>query len=100
MPKSGKKTVDISGRITAYRGMINIQHLLDVAEAYRIAEGIEDKTVSNRVFADAKKLTALQCGADITISRFNDALRWFSANWPDKAEWPVAVARPTLERAA
>lgn len=80
--------------------MINIQHLLDVAEAYRIAEGIEDKTVSNRVFADAKKLTALRCGADITITRFNDALRWFSANWPNSAQWPENVDRPSLERAA
>ena len=80
--------------------MINIQHLLDVAEAYRIAEGIEDKTVSNRVFADAKKLTALRCGADITITRFNDALRWFSANWPNGAHWPVNVDRPSLEQAA
>lgn len=80
--------------------MINIQHLLDVAEAYRIAEGIEDKTVSNRVFADAKKLTALRCGADITITRFNDALRWFSTNWPNSAQWPENVDRPSLERVA
>lgn len=79
--------------------MINIQHLLDVAEAYRIAEGIEDKTVSNRVFADAKKLTALRCGADITITRFNDAMHWFSANWPSNAEWPSSVLKPlTPER--
>jgi hypothetical protein len=97
---SGKKTVDTSGRITAYRRMINIQHLLDVADAYRNAEGIEDKTVSNRVFTDAKKLTALRSGADITITRFNDALRWFSANWPKGAEWPGNVDRPSLERAA
>jgi hypothetical protein len=80
--------------------MINIQHLLDVADAYRTATGIEDKTVSNRVFADAKKLTALRSGSDITISRFNDALVWFSANWPENAEWPVAVSRPYVEKAA
>ncbi|UXN64444.1 hypothetical protein N8E89_00715 [Phyllobacterium sp. A18/5-2] len=80
--------------------MINLQHLLDVAVAYRKAEGIEDKTISNRVFADAKKLTALRCGADITITRFNDALMWFSANWPDGAEWPSAVPRPVTEFAA
>lgn len=80
--------------------MINIQHLLDVADAYRKAEGIEDKTVSNRVFADAKKLTALRGGADITITRFNDALVWFAANWPEGAEWPFAVSRPVTEQAA
>jgi hypothetical protein len=80
--------------------MINIQHLLAVADAYREALGIEDKTVSSRVFDDSKKLTALRSGSDLTVSRFNDALRWFSDNWPEGAMWPVDVIRPTLERAA
>lgn len=80
--------------------MINIQHLLTVAEAYRDALGIEDKTVSSRVFDDSKKLTALRSGSDLTVSRFNDALRWFSANWPDDAEWPPSVSRPVTEAAA
>ena len=80
--------------------MINIQHLLDVSDAYKRALGIEDKTVSNRVFADSKKLTALRSGSDLTTNRFNDALIWFSANWPDNADWPVAVSRPYVEKAA
>lgn len=80
--------------------MINIQHLLIVADAYRLATGTEDKTVSSRVFADSKKLTALRSGSDLTISRFNDALRWFSANWPEDATWPMDVDRPFVEQAA
>lgn len=80
--------------------MINIQHLLTVADVYREALGIEDKTVSSRVFDDSKKLTALRSGSDLTVSRFNDALRWFSANWPDDAEWPTSVSRPITVAAA
>ncbi|MDQ0996911.1 hypothetical protein QFZ34_002093 [Phyllobacterium ifriqiyense] len=80
--------------------MINIQHLLTVADAYREALCIEDKTVSSRVFDDSKKLTALRSGSDLTVSRFNDALRWFSSNWPDDAVWPEEVSRPFVEQAA
>lgn len=80
--------------------MINIQHLLSVVDAYRLATGTEDKTVSSRVFADSKKLAALRSGSDLTVSRFNDALRWFSANWPDEAAWPLDVDRPFVEQAA
>ena len=74
--------------------MINIQHLLIVAGAYGSALGIEDKTVSSRVFDDSKKLSALRSGSDLTVSRFNDALRWFSANWPEGTDWPDDVMRP------
>lgn len=79
--------------------MIELQHLLIVADAYRKALKIEERTVSSRVFGDGKKLSALRSGSDITLTRFNDALRWFSANWPEKAKWPAAVARPVSEAA-
>lgn len=80
--------------------MIELQHLLIVADAYRKSLKIEERTVSSRVFGDGKKLAALRSGSDITLSRFNDALRWFSANWPEKAQWPADVARPIVEQAA
>lgn len=74
--------------------MNEIDHLLAVADAYKVALQIEDTTVSSRVFQDSKKLEALRSGADITISRFNSAMRWFSENWPVAAEWPRKVSRP------
>lgn len=80
--------------------MTEIEHLLSVADAYKAALLIEDTTVSARVFDDSKKLAALREGADITLGRFNKALVWFSANWPDGAEWPVHVMRPEMESAA
>ncbi|MGK8699705.1 hypothetical protein ACRS7F_13285 [Brucella anthropi] len=74
--------------------MMNTAHILTLADAYKAALGLEDKTVSSRVFDDSKKLTAIRTGSDLTVSRFNAALRWFDENWPDGAEWPNNVIRP------
>ena len=80
--------------------MQQIAHLLSVADAYKAALGIEDTTVSARVFNDSKKLASLRSGSDITVGRFNAAMRWFSTNWPDDARWPAGIHRPAVERAA
>jgi hypothetical protein len=77
--------------------MLDIDHLLAVADAYKRALGLEDVTVSHRLFGDSKKLSALRQGADITLGRFNSSLHWFSAHWPDEAEWPHHVARPPVD---
>lgn len=79
--------------------MININDLISVADAYICATDLPDSTVSHRVFSDSKKLKALRSGADLTTSRFNSALIWFSKNWPDGGEWPDGVSRPLVEAA-
>jgi hypothetical protein len=76
------------------RRMIEIAHLLALADEYQRTVSIEDKTLSFRVFGDSKKLAALRAGADITTERFNSAIRWFSANWPEGASWPKRLERP------
>lgn len=81
--------------------MIEIAHLLALADEYQRIDPVEDKTLSFRVFGDSKKLTALRTGSDLTTGRFNTALSWFSANWPATARWPASVSRPSeLTRAA
>ncbi len=65
-----------------------------VADAYAKLTGVEEKTVSSRVFADSKKLTAIRAGSDITVGRYNTALGWFSENWPEGSVWPHDVPRP------
>ncbi|TPN11687.1 hypothetical protein [Mesorhizobium sp. B2-1-2] len=81
--------------------MTEISQLIAVADAYIAASNRKETTVSTSVFNDGKKLTALRSGAvDIGVRRFNIALEWFSANWPEGATWPDAVARPSVERAA
>jgi hypothetical protein len=74
--------------------MLNIDHLITVADEYGRAAQVEEKTVSSRVFQDSKKLAAIRGGSDITVGRYNAALSWFSANWPEGADWPHDVPRP------
>ena len=74
--------------------MVHLTHLLALADAYKRATALEDVTVSHRLFGDSKKLSALRAGADITLGRFNAALVWFDANWPEGAKWPDDVTKP------
>lgn len=63
--------------------MNSIHHLIALADAYKVAAGIDrDQTVSYRVFGDSKKLASLRSGAGITLRRFNAAVDWFKENWP------------------
>lgn len=80
--------------------MSGIESLLRVARAYALAEDIEMKTVSWRVFGDSKKLSAIEAGRDIQLGRFENAMQWFSDNWPQSAVWPCGVARPERSEAA
>jgi len=80
--------------------MDQIANLLTVADAYRTADQIEEKTLSHRVFGDSKKLAALRLGADITVGRMSAAMVWFSDHWPEGADWPHAVPRPASSEAA
>lgn len=75
--------------------MLNIDHLITVADEYGRVAQVEEKTVSSRVFQDSKKLAAIRGGSDITVGRYNAALAWFSVNWPQGADWPHDVPRPT-----
>jgi hypothetical protein len=80
--------------------MIQIAHLLSLADAFQQAAPVSDTTLSFRIFRDSKKLGALRAGSDITTGRFNDAIVWFSENWPASAVWPVAVPRPSMTETA
>jgi hypothetical protein len=73
--------------------MSGIEQLLRVARAYGRILDVPLSTVSSRAFNDGKKLSALEGGADITVGRLEDAMRWFSEFWPD-GDWPAEVPRP------
>ena len=76
--------------------MMNITHLLKLAEEYMRAAAVSETTLSSRLFDDGKKLRLLREGKDLTTARFNGALEWFSANWPSGATWPDDVQRPLV----
>lgn len=71
--------------------------LVTLADLYAAAHKLSRTTVSSRVFDDARKMDAMaDGGADITLRRFNQALSWFSDNWPDGVQWPRHIARPSF----
>jgi hypothetical protein len=71
-----------------------IAQLLRLAERYCAATGLAEATVSSRCFTDGKRLAALRGGSEIGARRLGRALEWFSANWPDGADWPGDIPRP------
>lgn len=77
--------------------MIEIETLLTLVDCYSAATGLPDSTVSYRLFDDTKKIANMRAGADITVGRFNHAVRWLSDNWPEGAVWPETIARPVSE---
>lgn len=72
------------------------QSLVAVSDAYAASRGLARATVSAQVLNRGATLDRLADGkADLTTGTFEQAMRWFSANWPDGAEWPENVARPS-----
>lgn len=81
--------------------MNQIAELLSIIDAYMEATGRKETTVSTSVFNDGKKITSLRDGtADIGTRRYNSAIMWFAANWPEGAVWPDGVARPDASKEA
>lgn len=70
---------------------------MQIIDAYAAATCLSDKTISHRVFKDTKKVNALRQGGDITTSRLDEAVVWFSANWPIGVEWPEGIDRPARQ---
>lgn len=76
------------------RGMVVLpQHIVTLAHAFSAATGVSVGAVSHRVFDDSKKIPAMEGGADITVRRYNMAVRWFSENWPADTAWPADIPR-------
>lgn len=80
--------------------MTCIDQLLRLVDIYAEANGLEQTTVSWRLFSDTAKLQSLREGRDLQTKRFEHALRFLSANWPEGVPWPDDIARPVTEAAA
>ena len=86
--------LDIGYMMDIFSHMKPTDPFLSVVDAYVAATGLSDRTVSRKVFVDNGKIIAMRNGAGITWARREAALAWFSANWPDNADWPSDVVRP------
>lgn len=75
-----------------------VPYLLSLVDEFsRASGGVADKTLSYRLFGDSKKVAALRDGGDITLSRYNDALRWLADNWPQGADAPNSLVAMLAE---
>lgn len=72
--------------------MLTETDLLAVADLYRSLTGVEEITLSYRMFGDTKKLRMLRDGRGITLERFNAAMAWFATNWPEGSQLPDTLA--------
>ena len=76
--------------------MSNIASLITLCESYAVAKGIGLPRLSTIVFNDGKVIGRLKDGADITVGRLENAVRWLDANWPVDTPWPEGLPRPSL----
>lgn len=78
--------------------MTLLDQLVSVAEVFRAARNLSASRTSTIVFGDGKILRRIGEGRDLTTRRLEEAMQWFSDNWPD-AEWPASVKRPIPRKA-
>lgn len=75
------------------------ERLLIVAAEYARIRELSVSRVSTLVFRDGKVLDRLAGSADLTTTRYEGAMAWFSQNWPDGEAWPDGISRPQMEAA-
>lgn len=77
-----------------------VSQLIELSDIYCAAAAKTRSAVSKRVFNDGKVIDKLIAGGDLTTSRHQMALRWFSENWPPHTPWPKGITRPKSTEAA
>jgi hypothetical protein len=75
-------------------------HLLTLSDRFCAAEGLSEATVGRLCAADGRFFPRIREGKTFTAKKYDEVVGWFAKNWPDGAEWPVAVSRPRLAEAA
>ncbi len=74
--------------------MPHVSHIIALADAWLVATGLRETTLSNRLFGESKKLSLLRSGSDLTTGRYRMAVRWFAENWPENTDWPDFIPMP------
>lgn len=72
-------------------------NLLELATRYAEATGRKMATVCQEALGDWRFFRRLEekDTTSFTIRKYDAAVAWFSARWPEAAEWPVSVLRPS-----
>lgn len=69
----------------------NIDHLRRLAAAFAEHRGQRLTAVSRAVFGSSTRIAEILGGADIGVRRLEQAILWFSENWPDDLPWPAGI---------
>ncbi len=71
--------------------------LLLTSDAYCAFSGMSRSRLSTILLSGGKRLDMIRAGGDIGTARYESAMLWLSANWPDGLEWPRDVPRPVAD---
>ncbi|CAM5419165.1 hypothetical protein ATER59S_02366 [Aquamicrobium terrae] len=75
-------------------------HLLILSTRFAEVRRLEESTVGRLAALDGRFFSRIREGKTFTAKKYDEVVAWFSAHWPEDAEWPANVARPVVERAA
>ena len=64
------------------------ENLKAIGEAFALATGLASGTIWNRAAKDARFLERIEAGKGFTIKTYDNAMAWFSANWPSESNRP------------
>lgn len=71
--------------------------LLLTSDAYCASTGMSRSRLSTILLSGGKRLDMIRAGGDIGTARYESAMLWLSANWPDGVQWPEGVPRPVAD---
>ena len=76
--------------------MLDFISFLTLVDRYCAHRRLSDARVSTLIFNDGARIATLRAGTgEIGVKRLARAILWLSENWPDGAEWPSEIPRPT-----
>jgi hypothetical protein len=79
-----------------------LANLEALASAYVSATGgkFAIATVAQRALGDWRFFERLKESdrASFTVRKYDAAVAWFDANWPETATWPADIARPAAQQ--
>ncbi|TIS37544.1 hypothetical protein [Mesorhizobium sp.] len=77
-----------------------IRHLLTLLDNFRAKKALQESTIGRLCAADGEFFPRLREGKTFTARKYDAVVEWFSDNWPEGAEWPDSVLRPSKTEAA
>ena len=73
-------------------------HLTQLAAAFAAHVGRSEMTIARWCGVHTRLFKRLSEGKGCRVDTYNEALRGFSARWPDDLEWPRDIPRPDLKQ--